>query len=138
MRISDWSSDVCSSDLDRAALLDDVVGLGLVLGLRLGRQVFLEAWDLAIGPLAGLGVRDDLKSIVRASQFGLFDRAGPEVLTRRQDSVSGVSHAFAQIAASHHPRAYRQARVPAIFFDIGRASWRARGVQSGSISVEAE
>src|SRR3546814_9869860 len=88
MRISDWSSDVCSSDLclvpvgcgqslvpclgesqayklgvgdkprveglplflggrqdgahDRAALLDDVVGLGLVLGLRLGRQVFLE------------------------------------------------------------------------------------------------
>src|SRR3546814_11672298 len=81
MRISDWSSDVCSSDLclvpvgcgqslvpclgesqayklgvgdkprveglplflggrqdgahDRAALLDDVVGLGLVLGLRL-------------------------------------------------------------------------------------------------------
>src|SRR3546814_15606630 len=97
MRISDWSSDVCSSDL-------------------LGRQVFLEAWDLAIGPLAGLGVRDDLKSIVRASQFGLFDRAGPEVLTRRQDSVSGVSHAFAQIAASHHPRAYRQERVPAIFF----------------------
>src|SRR3546814_11627866 len=105
MRISDWSSDVCSSDLclvpvgcgqslvpclgetqayklrvgdkprveglplflggrqegahDRAARLDDVFGLGLVLGLRLGRQEFLEARDLSSGPLAGCGVRED-------------------------------------------------------------------------------
>src|SRR3546814_3931610 len=48
MRISDWSSDVCSSDLGRfqfgaAVLLHELVALGLLFGFGL-REREVEAW----------------------------------------------------------------------------------------------
>src|SRR3546814_8966758 len=39
MRISDWSSDVCSSDLRSMALVHIAFGAGVEIPLRLGREL---------------------------------------------------------------------------------------------------
>src|SRR3546814_4710304 len=63
MRISDWSSDVCSSDLDRHHVVDDEIGeddhvaalFGDPLGAFLaetGGQILLDRLDLALAFLA--------------------------------------------------------------------------------------
>src|SRR3546814_11396834 len=58
MRISDWSSDVCSSDLDYAGLVAITAVLGLVMGgliaIRLQGIDSLLAWGLIIAGLLAL------------------------------------------------------------------------------------
>src|SRR3546814_19952315 len=55
MRISDWSSDVCSSDLEREALM--------------GHPGFFDVDD-RLARLSGLG--DQLEGFGRAVDFGMF------------------------------------------------------------------
>src|SRR3546814_17486804 len=77
MRISDWSSDVCSSDLQRAplvriaqgrmaALLGQVIGLGLDDARRQPQAVQAAPDDLAqqlARPLAGVAVRSEERRV---------------------------------------------------------------------------
>src|SRR3546814_1098333 len=55
MRISDWSSDVCSSDLDAAHGIHPIAGQGLNLGLR---DVAALAEVLVEGARLGLDLGD--------------------------------------------------------------------------------
>src|SRR3546814_11404543 len=67
MRISDWSSDVCSSDLGVAlvcglmawewgSLVADLNGRGLARGVILGVSTLALGWMLLRGPYWGVGV----------------------------------------------------------------------------------
>src|SRR3546814_5889124 len=83
MRISDWSSDVCSSDRDRHHVVDDEIGeddhvaalFGDPLGAFLaetGGQILLDRLDLALAFLAPQRNRSEehtseLQSLMRIS-----------------------------------------------------------------------
>src|SRR3546814_12141723 len=73
MRISDWSSDVCSSDLNWDMMLD------LMLAREQDRQ--LSASDLATG--AGVPLSSGLRMIAALEQEGLVHRAIDEKDRRR-------------------------------------------------------
>src|SRR3546814_6628169 len=94
MRISDWSSDVCSSDLATEAGVDQVVVGGLEIDADLaGDRAFLEtgagrrieierivAWDgvddgNAVRPLYLRAVADDLAPILRIADAAAQDEA---------------------------------------------------------------
>src|SRR3546814_2788508 len=97
MRISDWSSDVCSSDLDLAALE--------ALAVRRGRDLAAEGVVVV--------------SVGGATSIGRFlDHFGP----------AGLDLTLAGVCDLGEVGAYRRALERA---EIGRASWRARVVQSG-------
>src|SRR3546814_18931679 len=50
MRISDWSSDVCSSDLLKEVVIDDSLGLGAELEAEMARVIgsYQDEWNTAI------------------------------------------------------------------------------------------
>src|SRR3546814_9409673 len=73
MRISDWSSDVCSSDLHGQPETRQGFGQGGDIGLDAGR---LEAEKIAGAPAPHLDVVDDEQHVVRAAHaFELFEPA---------------------------------------------------------------
>src|SRR3546814_18883813 len=49
MRISDWSSDVCSSDLDDARTLAEATGLQVARAVIRERSSFRAAWPYGLG-----------------------------------------------------------------------------------------
>src|SRR3546814_2514898 len=75
MRISDWSSDVCSSDLERGAAAED--GIDVHLGQRAAEIFELTPWNdfewldqcFGLGPAVGFdNTDDDIEA--RAQPFG--------------------------------------------------------------------
>src|SRR3546814_8234537 len=81
MRISDWSSDVCSSDLD---LLSDVLGGARGLG---GKRLDLAGDDRKA--LAGVARTRRLDGSVERQQVGLLGD-GVDELDHRADLLDGV------------------------------------------------
>src|SRR3546814_4538238 len=101
MRISDWSSDVCSSDLDRNAE-GDVDGLREAFGI--------VGTEQAVEPLAGDGgIGDDEAAAVVAVELG--DGA--------VEAVAGEIDLAAAPCERAVDRRWRRGRL----FEIGRASW---------------
>src|SRR3546814_6687665 len=89
MRISDWSSDVCSSDLDGVAGVVDVAGEAEVpelapaalIGLAAVEQEFAERLDL-VGQFVGpLGIAGDER---RLGNDRLFFDEGVVIILHRQ------------------------------------------------------
>src|SRR3546814_3773282 len=78
MRISDWSSDVCSSDLDRDSLshASDIGGLRS----RIGAAEFLQQLRMRLGALLALGGGDARRGA---------DRLGPGVGGAAQPAARG-------------------------------------------------
>src|SRR3546814_6207595 len=73
MRISDWSSDVCSSDLNhagRAELADLVAGQRLPVALVLGRHVAADRGDTEAEQTRCFRGRDDLVVQCRGDVLG--------------------------------------------------------------------
>src|SRR3546814_18651946 len=70
MRISDWSSDVCSSDLGRAVSID-LYGL---LGIGMPKSIRLQDGDRIIVPVIGDTVAVT-GSVARPGIYGLRDGA---------------------------------------------------------------
>src|SRR3546814_16000985 len=73
MRISDWSSDVCSSDLfQNAALFDSLpvwenVAFGLIQGQRMARD---KAQEIALQKLGAVGLGEDVGALMPAELSG--------------------------------------------------------------------
>src|SRR3546814_11529422 len=73
MRISDWSSDVCSSDLfQNAALFDSLpvwenVAFGLIQGQRMARD---KAQEIALQKLGAVGLGEDVGALLPAELSG--------------------------------------------------------------------
>src|SRR3546814_18973573 len=121
MRISDWSSDVCSSDL---AVGDEfgAVGGARHAQPRLG-QLAAARRIIAFENRAGIGVDDD------ADAERLRHRVDGDVVVRRADAAGGedvvVTHPNRapgsydiRLASGHHPH-----------LATGRPSWRVKGGQ---------
>src|SRR3546814_5767097 len=75
MRISDWSSDVCSSDLLAIELVDQILDLGVVEvdGLHHFRQLFaqlLEAMLVAVADVLAIGQRAEA-AVLKAGELGI-------------------------------------------------------------------
>src|SRR3546814_9374157 len=75
MRISDWSSDVCSSDLDRHVARADAHRVARMLGIefprQLGRHVGIEAYRDRVAQHLRLGRRSDrIVALRRAVEAG--------------------------------------------------------------------
>src|SRR3546814_7154802 len=89
MRISDWSSDVCSSDLEQALGRDehrrDVERRGAFLLGEFERVKHTEPVDDAVGELG----RDDLRA-----QPVFVDRAGEFLAHRRRESCVQIALHF--------------------------------------------
>src|SRR3546814_17793382 len=97
MRISDWSSDVCSSDLPFAVGGEDIGGAGLQIGSHIARCA--QIFDIALGdPTVQLGTADPCGVGVERAEY-LEPRLGP--------------------GAAHDPR-----RLDIFEKQIGRASCR--------------
>src|SRR3546814_16893897 len=104
MRISDWSSDVCSSDLEAVAVLDDL------RGLLEDRHDLLDADHLALGDRGdhdtGRGGADG----ARQNALGEADEAGLGVA-----QLGDVEAVGAAIVGEGTPRAPQaQARKSAV------------------------
>src|SRR3546814_18931300 len=70
MRISDWSSDVCSSDLSRTCVAPSVPKVAV----RLRCTALRPAWAAAATSVAG--IQTQVQSMAILSLLGLFTRAG--------------------------------------------------------------
>src|SRR3546814_10162706 len=96
MRISDWSSDVCSSDLPAAAVPEAGHGRGLRRGQRALRR------DLGEEP----EVQEDLR------QLGQVSRRTAAVVPRRGRHLRQLH------GVDHHPQAEEEERlIPALILD---------------------
>src|SRR3546814_12379103 len=104
MRISDWSSDVCSSDLSRALLRNSL--FKTFLDQRIDEEPGAVVARLFLRPDHRLQVRHPLEA-----DHQRFGREGIELLD---------PHDGGRLVASRIPR----------FGEIGRASGRERGGQS--------
>src|SRR3546814_9023698 len=99
MRISDWSSDVCSSDLDAAAVGPDVDAAGLYVGLTRGRHrniaiVVARTDEEAIAQVGATMMRGTteltIHDAVRAAHAELR-RAAPDRETSATCAIPGAS-----------------------------------------------
>src|SRR3546814_15367811 len=108
MRISDWSSDVCSSDLDRArfigrghdqrdpvalagelsgtvgTVLDPIFSLRRRVRIAPGATVVLQLWTVAAGTREGTLALAD-----RFRDAGAFASASERTLQRSQETLAG-------------------------------------------------
>src|SRR3546814_20818311 len=103
MRISDWSSDVCSSDLDRILARTEEVGKGLIAH-----------------PMKRLASGEETMLGVLRQEGERFWLQGIEKKERREFAVSDIGGA----AAGDLVRAEKTGRGPRISAKIGRASCR--------------
>src|SRR3546814_16623732 len=107
MRISDWSSDVCSSDLRDGAVLASALG-------RIG----VPSMAVTLGDAAILVVDAQLRPLVAASIPTLVDRLPIRVKVPRSAPRSAAFDVQPPAGVRHH-----------IMGHIGRASVRARVLQ---------
>src|SRR3546814_11883987 len=124
MRISDWSSDVCSSDLSIEALEQ----VRLLTNLETDTQKLLQVILIGQPELRELLARDDLRQLAQriTARFHLvpLDEAGSERYLRHRHPVAGGPRLpFDKAALRPLPR--HPAGVPPL--QIGSASWRERG-----------
>src|SRR3546814_1007910 len=79
MRISDWSSDVCSSDLDGAGGFSAGNSIGALQPIRVDRDAFLSdpAATTAAGFTANLPA-EDAAGTTHQVDMGIFDDTGVE------------------------------------------------------------
>src|SRR3546814_8274067 len=114
MRISDWSSDVCSSDLG-----DEPAGFGLLLGIRRHGIIFArlrrapssalrapspaaQEKGLGVAPLLrsgrGVGVRarSELRGEIHADRARFVDEDGQVVEVDVEDATRGVGDVAAE------------------------------------------
>src|SRR3546814_5392082 len=117
MRISDWSSDVCSSDLD-----DDKRHFSAIVELRqiAGKTDPLKMpaeyqWRLADNYL-GFGMRDRAEEIYRN-------------LAATAPDAKRIGHANLQLAEFDYERGYNAEARATLYRKIGRASCRERECQ---------
>src|SRR3546814_15682440 len=110
MRISDWSSDVCSSDLKRARIDDIIAAAGVARGTFYNYYTSIEE------------LLDDL-----------WERVGKEPFKRIQSATHNLSDPAERLAAEA-----RLVLDMAQRNQIGRASCRERACQCWSISGVAE
>src|SRR3546814_16933043 len=111
MRISDWSSDVCSSDLLQVPV---AVGVAGVDAGRLDRQL-----EVRVRRLLGVEVAGALELVERAADLGDHGVAGHEP----DPAVGGVDGGGAGQGGGGGGGAHRSCYS---VVEIGRASWRAR------------
>src|SRR3546814_19252895 len=138
MRISDWSSDVCSSDLQLATRLDRLI---LLIVLHFGdrggiAQRIEQAFQLARN-LALLGDSNSLRLILEfvfpfvETEEGIAGLAGPTILTDRINQPM-LGHDRPDPLRSDTIMITSPPRT-----QIGRASCRERGCRYVSIRVVA-
>src|SRR3546814_17274038 len=96
MRISDWSSDVCSSDLDRGG------GFGEIAGAQLRARLLQQFAQRILAPLQRTGV----------------------LRLQRQDAL--VQRQCGLVVAGQLPRLARGFGLRKQSGEIGSASWRER------------
>src|SRR3546814_10174510 len=107
MRISDWSSDVCSSDLRIAAIREVFEEAGILLAHHRDGRLFEHSCEPAVrsavdrGDLAFLDVVRDLGVQLRLDALRVFARwITPPIMPKRFDTFFYVVHAPAnQVAA---------------------------------------
>src|SRR3546814_14995947 len=138
MRISDWSSDVCSSDLPGGVNGVGLVGRNGAAGRGKVGEAVGEAQPVGKGPLlarldrplghpeqadvvVALGIAGDLDEL-RHTFAPAVERLDPDARSALVVKVE-IDVAAAVAVALHETEA---ARVP-----IGRAAWRERGGTSG-------
>src|SRR3546814_2183293 len=81
MRISDWSSDVCSSDLGSSALIFHLLGMD-----RESRsQVTTEELHLIVAEASRSGVIEESERAIISGVVRLSDRPAREVMTPRTE-----------------------------------------------------
>src|SRR3546814_13616573 len=122
MRISDWSSDVCSSDLADPAILPGVVFAAPQLvpegpvfgGLRIGR---LDKHAVMLALHLGETVAERFEEILVGIEDGAVEAEGDDPL--------------GPVEGGHHAPQVVQFRLPGKMehLKIGRASWRTRVCQ---------
>src|SRR3546814_6275784 len=93
MRISDWSSDVCSSDLSPA------VGI-----LSITRHPFL--WGTGLWALSHLLANGDLGSIVMMGGIAILSFGGMQHIDQRRESHLGASWGPMKLTTSEIGRAH--------------------------------
>src|SRR3546814_17966209 len=89
MRISDWSSDVCSSDLDNDNGRDDQSVDGLLYGLGIGYDIAVGGAVLGVeAELTDSTAKSDRHSYVDDFGFGRVD-AGRDIYVRSEERRVG-------------------------------------------------
>src|SRR3546814_13651324 len=96
MRISDWSSDVCSSDLPvpelpaidnpYGILVTGIGGTGVVtIGSLLGMAAHLENKGVTVLDMAGLAQKGDRKSVVKGKSVSVrVDLGGRRIIKKKK------------------------------------------------------
>src|SRR3546814_15063376 len=122
MRISDWSSDVCSSDLDRIELVQT-----LALEERKGRDIVEGESQIGQDERSALRLGEGSENL-RNARVGLVVAAlEVEPLGQRFQRIDGLFHRLLEdrqidFAVGVHRRSIASDEV----VEIGRASWRER------------
>src|SRR3546814_16722479 len=127
MRISDWSSDVCSSDLNRGMILHDA---GRDTEARLQLRESLRLREAMPGDHQGL-LGDTLRLLGETS-IGLGDHATAERQLRQSVTLARQGY------GATHPHALRaELSLARLQAPTGRASCRERGCPYVSNAVVA-
>src|SRR3546814_12997576 len=124
MRISDWSSDVCSSDLVALGILDDLRSL-----CHLDRAGLVNAG----GNDGGLAARDSRGGVRIRPGNDLHHAFQGVVMVTWVDAFRGVTEG--KIRALPQSRGLGERRTTDLLSPLGRASCRDRGCQYVYISV---
>src|SRR3546814_21031667 len=119
MRISDWSSDVCSADLERIVRRTDLVA-------RPGGDEFTIV-------LVGI---DNISKIEQIAQTIIDEVRKPLDIGNELKVQIGASIGIALIRADDDSPASALHRADAAMYEIGRASCRERVCQEVSLSVD--
>src|SRR3546814_20580170 len=97
MRISDWSSDVCSSDLDNTRLNVACIGSSnLVLQRRRNQDIAILFQALAaIGIIPGFSVIQNGAGLLPVQEYQVYIQSvriidGPFVFTQAHDNAAGL------------------------------------------------
>src|SRR3546814_16621378 len=121
MRISDWSSDVCSSDLDLDAGPDRQRQVTAADIAALGAATHEEDVSECINVALGGKVRDMPEMLAKAAAVGVA-----EIRIIRALAISALAPARlrAEVAGGAHPATVVSARSSGIF-------WKERGAENG-------
>src|SRR3546814_17306978 len=120
MRISDWSSDVCSSDLVR-----------LAVALPQAREDADDA-QVALGTEDGIGAAEAGLVEATAGDVALQHRFGeigryvtPRIFQQRDEVIGAMAgHGILEVEQAETGRAFATGQPAQV--QIGRASWRER------------
>src|SRR3546814_11178864 len=118
MRISDWSSDVCSSDLD-----DELIARGIVSGLRAFGITADRVESVAHAELARQTTHCDAMVL----DLGLPDEDGMQLLVRMRQSGDELQVLLLTARDAVEDRIAGLQGGAADYLEIGRGSGRGRG-----------